>query len=266
MNPLDSLEIKLCQLQAKIFEASVKGTTYSSPIFIRRFMNSSVSKSFDENKYLFLSSSINDVFDTLDDEFGKSSYGTIKYSEDQMFWIGYIYRCISIKYNLTSKVVFEFFNSKNIIKYYNIGHTFDIVQAAEWMIENINYNNNIEEKSLNIMRRLMMIDKAKELIGKNVIVYIDRPIGYSHNGILYTQNYGYIKDFKALDGKYQDAYVIGVDESLDIFEGKVIAVVNRKDDIEDKLIVCEKNKNYTNEKINNLINFQKKYFKHKILR
>ena len=266
MNPLDSLEIKLCQLQAKIFEASVKGTTYSSPIFIRRFMNSSVSKSFDENKYLFLSSSINDVFDTLDDEFGKSSYGTIKYSEDQMFWIGYIYRCISIKYNLTSKVVFELFNSKNIIKYYNIGHTFDIVQAAEWMIENINYNNNIEEKSLNIMRRLMMIDKAKELIGKNVIVYIDRPIGYSHNGILYTQNYGYIKDFKALDGKYQDAYVIGVDESLDIFEGKVIAVVNRKDDIEDKLIVCEKNKNYTNEEINNLINFQEQYFKHKILR
>jgi len=57
-----------------------------------------------------------------------------------------------------------------------------------------------------------------------------------------------------------------VDESLDIFEGKVIAVVNRKDDIEDKLIVCEKNKNYTNEEINNLINFQEQYFKHKIVR
>ena len=42
MKPLDSIEIKLCQLQAKIFEASVKNTTYSSPIFIRRFMLSNI--------------------------------------------------------------------------------------------------------------------------------------------------------------------------------------------------------------------------------
>ena len=266
MKPLESLEIKQCQLQAKIFEASVKQTPYSSPIFIRRFMNSSVSKTFDEKKYLFLSSSITDVFDTLDEEFGKSSYGKIKYTEDQMFWIGYIYRCIAIKYNLTSKVVFELFNSKDVIKYYNIGHTFDIVQAAEWMMESINYNNDIEQKSLNVMRRLMLIDKARALLGKEVVVYIDRPIGYNHNGDIYTQNYGHIKDFKAMDGKYQDAYVIGIHEPVDTFEGKVIAIINRKDDIEDKLIVCKNNENYTNEEINKFIDFQEKYFKHKIIR
>ena len=131
MNPLTSIEIKLCQLQAKIFEDSVKKTKYSSPIFIRRFMLSSIAKSFDEKTFLFQTVSIDETFDLLDEEFGMSNYGKIKYTEDQMFWIGYIYRCLSIKYNLSSKTVYNLFNAKEIVKYYNIGHTFDIVQAAE---------------------------------------------------------------------------------------------------------------------------------------
>ena len=267
MKPLDSLEIKLCQLQAKIFEASVNKTEYSSPIFIRRFMNSNVSKSFDDKKFLFLSSSIDGIFDEINEEFGESSYGKIKYSLDQMFWIGYIYRCIAIKYNLSSKKVFELFNAREVIKYYNIGHTFGSVQAAEWMMESINYdnNNNIEEKSLNIMRRLLMLEKTKTLLGKEITVYVDRPIGYNHDGIIYTQNYGYIKEFKALDGEYQDAYIIGINKPLEVFEGKVIAIINRKDDNEDKLVVCDKNEDYTNEEIKKLINFQEKYFKYKII-
>ena len=91
MKPLDSIEIKLCQLQAKIFEESVKKTNYSSPIFIRRFMLSNIAKSFDNKLYLFQFTSVNETFDLLDDEYGKSNFGKIKYNEDQMFWIGYIY-------------------------------------------------------------------------------------------------------------------------------------------------------------------------------
>ena len=94
MNPLTSLEIKLCQAQAKIFETSVNKTSYSSPIFIRRFMYSSIAKSMDDMLYLYQSNTVYDAFDVLDNEFGKSDYGKRKFSEDQMFWIGYIYRCI----------------------------------------------------------------------------------------------------------------------------------------------------------------------------
>ena len=266
MKPLDSIELKLCQLQAKLFEESVTKTKYSSPIFIRRFMLSSVAKSFDEKKYLFQSTSIEETFSSLDEEFGVSNYGKTKYTEEQMYWIGYIYRCLSIKYNITSKTVYELFNAREIIKHYNIGHTFDIVQAAERMMESINFSNDIQEKSINFMRRLMMIETAKSMIGKEVSVFIDRPIGYNHNGIIYTQNYGYIKDFKALDGEYQDAYVLGKDTPLETFTGKVIALVNRKDDEEDKLIVCDKNDDYSIEEIEKLINFQEKYYKHTIIK
>ena len=48
------------------------------------------------------------------------------------------------------------------------------------------------------------------------------------------QNYGYIKELKTLDNKYQGAYVVGVNKPTNTFEGKVIAIINRKNDIEDK--------------------------------
>lgn len=265
MKPLDSIEIKLCQLQAKAFEESVKKTSYSSPIFIRRFMLSNVAKSFDDKRFLLQSTSTDEIFDLLDEEYGKSSYGQTKYTEDQMFWIGYIFRCIAIKYNLTSKAVYKLFDAKEIVKHYNIGHTFDIVQAAERMMESINYESDIEKKSLDYMRRLMSLETTKAMLGKEVNVYIDRPIGYLHNGIEYPLNYGYIKEYKALDGEQQDVYVLGIGEPIKHYVGKVVAVINRLDDVEDKLVVCDKDEIYTKEEIEALVHFQEKYHKHKII-
>ena len=266
MTPLSYIELKLCQAQAKIFEASVAKTYYSSPIFIRRFTYSSIAKSFDEKVFLYRSDSIEDIFNILDEEFGESQYGEIKYSPDQMFWIGYIYRCICIKYNLSSKSVYKLFNAKEIIKYYNIFHTFDIVDAAERMMESINYDNSSnQEKAYKVAKRLFYTEKLEDLLGKKVKVSIDRPIGYEHNGITYSLNYGYIKEIKAPDNEYQDAYVLGIDKPVKNFEGKVVAIINRKNDIEDKLVVCEENKDYSKEEIKKAVNFQEKYFKSKII-
>lgn len=266
MTPLSYIELKLCQAQAKTFEASVTKAHYSSPIFIRRFTYSSIAKSFDEKVFLYRSDSIEDIFNILDEEFGESQYGEIKYSPDQMFWIGYIYRCICIKYNLSSKSVYKLFNAKEIIKYYNIFHTFDIVDAAERMMESINYDNSSnQEKAYKVAKRLFYTEKLEDLLGKKVKVSIDRPIGYEHNGITYSLNYGYIKEIKAPDNEYQDAYILGIDKPVKNFEGKVVAIINRKNDIEDKLVVCEENKNYSKEEIKKAVNFQEKYFKSQII-
>lgn len=266
MNPLSSLEIKLCQTQAKIFELSVNQTKYSSPIFIRRFMFSSIAKALDNQVYLYQSDTIYEAFNVLNEEFGTSDYGKIKYSEDQMYWIGYIYRCIAIKYNLSSKNLYRYFNADKIIKFYNICHTYDIVDASERMMQSINYNtSSVEEIAYKNMKRIIYIEKLNKLLGKEVEVIIDRPIGFNKEGIIYTQNYGYIKELKAPDGEYQDAYVLGKDRPLKSFKGKVIAIINRLNDIEDKLIVCDKDSNYTIKEIKKMVNFQEKYFKSKII-
>lgn len=120
-----------------------------------------------------------------------------------------------------------------------------------------------------MIKRLELIDKLKSLIGCEVTVYIDRPFGTKHpkyEDIIYSVNYGYIKELMALDGEYQDAYVIGVDEPLETFTGTVIAIINRQNDNEDKLIVARKDSNYSNEEIEKYIRFQEKYFKYKIIR
>lgn len=59
--------------------------------------------------------------------------------------------------------------------------------------------------------------------------------------------------------------MLGIDKPVKNFEGKVVAIINRKNDIEDKLVVCEENKDYSKEEIKKAVNFQEKYFKSKII-
>ena len=110
--------------------------------------------------------------------------------------------------------------------------------------------------------------KSKDYIGKIVNVKMDRPFGSKHpkHGFIYPVNYGYIPNTTSGDGEELDAYVLGVHEPLDTFEGKVVAVIVRLDDNDDKLVVVPKDKNYTDDQIVALTEFQEKYFKIKIVR
>ena len=102
------------------------------------------------------------------------------------------------------------------------------------------------------------------MIGKIVKVIIDRPLGSyhpNHNDIFYSVNYGYIEGIIALDGEEQDAYVIGVSKPLKEFTGKVIAIIHRFNDIEEKWVVAPDGENFTKEEILKLVDFQEKYFK-----
>ena len=101
------------------------------------------------------------------------------------------------------------------------------------------------------------------MINRIVTVTIDRPMGSYHpeyKDMYYPINYGYIEGVMADDGEEQDAYVIGVDKPLETFTGKLIAVIKRHDDVEDKWVVCPEGCNYTKEEIQRLTEFQEKFF------
>ena len=270
MKKLDFNERKLCQIQGKVFEESIEKLDCSSLIFIRRFMQSNLVKNFDDFSFLVMSLDTNDCFYEIEKEYGLSSYGKIKYSKNEMFWIGYIYRALSIIYKLSSKKVFSLFNAKEIVKYYNIFHTFDIEQAAEKMMESINYQiPDLEKDTYKLMKKLIIREKLESMIGQTITVYIDRPIGFvhpNHSDIVYPINYGYIKEITAVDGDYQDVYVLGEDNRIDYCSGKIYAVIERENDIEDKLIVTIDDKDYSNEEIKEKISFQENYFKYKIVK
>ena len=101
------------------------------------------------------------------------------------------------------------------------------------------------------------------MIRKFVKVIVDRPLGSfhpKHKNICYPVNYGYIEGIFAPDGEEQDAYILGVDVPIREFFGKVVAVIHRKNDIEDKWVVVPENMYISAEDIQKQIEFQERYF------
>ena len=109
---------------------------------------------------------------------------------------------------------------------------------------------------------------AKELLGKEVSVEFDRPLGSKHpkHGFAYEVNYGFIKGIIAPDGEELDAYYLGTDQPLDSVTGKAIAIAHREDNDDDKLIVAPEGVDFSDEEILEKINFQEKWFKTRIVR
>lgn len=110
--------------------------------------------------------------------------------------------------------------------------------------------------------------KTKEYLGKEVEVVMDRPLGTKHpkHGFVYPVNYGYIPGTVSGDGEELDAYVLGEFKPLDKFKGVVKAIIHRTNDDDDKLVVMAREKNYTDEQIRALTEFQEQYFQSEIWR
>lgn len=111
-------------------------------------------------------------------------------------------------------------------------------------------------------------EQAREYLGKLVKVKIDRPIGSKHpkHELYYKVNYGYVVDTIAPDGEGIDVYFLGVKEPMEEGQGICVAVVHRKDDDDDSLIVLDKNVFLSDEEIRKAVEFQEQYFDFEILR
>lgn len=106
------------------------------------------------------------------------------------------------------------------------------------------------------------------MIGKIVTVTIDRPLGSYHpkyKDMYYPINYGYIEGIIAPDGEEQDAYILGVDKAVEKFTGKIIAIIHRFDDVEEKWVVCPENISFSKEEIMEQVKFQEQYYQSEII-
>ena len=105
------------------------------------------------------------------------------------------------------------------------------------------------------------------MTGQRVEVRVDRPLGSAHPSypdLIYPVNYGYVPGVMAPDGEEQDAYILGVQEPLARFTGRVIAVIRRLDDVEDKWVVAPEDCRFTREEIAAAVHFQERYFRSEI--
>jgi inorganic pyrophosphatase len=108
--------------------------------------------------------------------------------------------------------------------------------------------------------------EARDLIGKTVKINVDCPLGsQSEKGFYYPVNYGFIPG-AGLDEHELDAYIIGIYRPVPVYEGRCIAVIHRLDNQQDKLVVAPPGKQYTDDQIRALVEFQEQYFTSVILR
>lgn len=110
--------------------------------------------------------------------------------------------------------------------------------------------------------------EAINYLGKDVNIVIDRPLATKHpkHGFTYMLNYGYVPNTISGDGEELDTYYVGEFEPVSEGKGKVIAIIHRTNDDDDKLIVSKEGFNYSDDAIKALTEFQEKYFESVIIR
>ena len=101
-------------------------------------------------------------------------------------------------------------------------------------------------------------------LGKEVSIEIDRPVGYIHKKgektLIYPINYGYIPGVLGGDGEELDVFLLGISEPVATYTGRIIGIVYRADDVEDKLVMAPFEKILTAEEIAQAVYFQEKYY------
>lgn len=135
MKKINKQGLHLCDLQAKTFECSIDLTSVSSEIFIRRFMNSQIAKLLDNESVLQTNLHEKDFLSMIEEEYGSSKYGSVKYTHNEMFWIGYLYRYFCYTYELTSVQVYKIVKPKELRGLFLGYHSLDPAQAIERILE-----------------------------------------------------------------------------------------------------------------------------------
>lgn len=113
-----------------------------------------------------------------------------------------------------------------------------------------------------------MLDYSS-FLGKEYEITVDRPAGSvhpKHPDLVYPINYGFIDGIFAEDGEEVDVYVIDSKKPLKKLRAKVIAIIHRHDDDENKLIAIKSDKKFLDEEILSAVNFQEKYYNHSLIR
>lgn len=105
---------------------------------------------------------------------------------------------------------------------------------------------------------------AASYLGKEVKIQIDRPMGSRHplyRDRVYPVNYGFIPGVMGGDNEDMDVYLLGVNTPVKEYKCRIIGIVHRSDDTEDKLIAAPAGMEFGREEMAAAVAFQEQYFK-----
>lgn len=157
MKKIDEEGLKLCALQADVFVASLDVVPCSSPIFIRRFMNSQVASRMDRRGFLLEASDVGSILNEVSLQYGQTSYGRERYGREELYWLGYLYRYWAYTYEQSSKQVYKQIKAKELRKLYYPYHSLDPAQAIERILESSRVvgEEDYTERGVKILREIL---------------------------------------------------------------------------------------------------------------
>jgi len=129
MKSLSGFERQLCDIQGRLFERSLFETLDSAD-FIEKFMNSETCAFFDLPYDRLQWAGEEYIMENLLDEVSIQSYGN-KYSKEELFWIGYVYRYWHFFTGESSKEIYLKANAELMKDCYLGFHTLDVTMAIE---------------------------------------------------------------------------------------------------------------------------------------
>ena len=114
--------------------------------------------------------------------------------------------------------------------------------------------------------------EMKSLIGMELDAIITRPIGTVHpryKDIIYEVNYGIVKDYELKEGKDLKTYIVGESmptEQNGIYHGKVLAILHRLNDDNDRVIIAPIGRTLSDDEIISKTEFVEQYFVSEVIR
>lgn len=158
MKEMDKDGLLLCTAQAEAFELSNELIASSSAIFIRRFMNSHIAEIMDSCNFWQGNLNAKDILSSVDEEYGISQYGSVKFTKNELYWIGYIYRYYAYTYQISSRQAYKIVKPKELRELFLAYHTMDPRQAIERILEAKKYPTCMDEE---ISRQYKIIRKIR---------------------------------------------------------------------------------------------------------
>ena len=121
---------QLCDIQGRLFELARKNA-YDCPSFIRTFMNSQTAASLDDTYDRLQWAGEEYILEELNDEAGGLKQAGILYSNEVMYWSGYVYRYWHYYTGENSRTIFRIADAETMNDCWLGFHTFDVEMAID---------------------------------------------------------------------------------------------------------------------------------------
>ena len=122
-------------------------------------MNSKTAKWLDSGTILASNMQPADLLALVEEQYGPSGYGSEKYTYNEMYWMGYVYRYYAYTYQCSSVSVYKTIKPKELRGLFLPYHTLDPSQAIERILEAKGIS---ENRELDIMHQYEVFRRIRQ--------------------------------------------------------------------------------------------------------